>query len=192
MAVRRRYTEFQATLPTSGGGLSSRRILASIVSVVFHLAIVVVALRFTTARAAEAKANPNPATERPVQLLFDAPPERPRPQAQPVEQPPEQTPVIPPSAPLTPGNELTPGSSARVTPEPEKDPNAAPHAVREEATRPDPGDADNASSDKTAREDQPEVATSTAPPQPTAESEARRIFGRPSALLGPANGSRSS
>lgn len=192
MAVRRRYTDYQATLPTSGGGLSSRRILASIVSVVFHLGIVVVALRFTTARAAEAKANPTPATERPVQLLFDAPAERPRPQAQPVEQPPEQTPVIPPSAPLTPGNELTPGSTARVTPEPEKDPNAAPDATREEATRPDPGDADNASSDRTARDDQPAVATSTAPPQPTAESEARRIFGRPSALLGPANGSRSS
>lgn len=190
MAVRRRYIDFHTTLPTSGGGLSSRRILASIASVVFHLLIVVAVLRFTAQQQAKAKAESVQATERPVQLLFEAPPERPRAQAQTVE-PPQQEPVVPPEAPLTPGPDQTPGSTARVTPDPEKDPNATPDARRETATRPDPGDAD-APSPATASTESPAVATNTTPPQPTAESEARRIFGRPSALLGPATGSRSS
>lgn len=191
MAVRRRYVDYQTTLPTSGGGLSSRRILASIASITFHLALVILVLRFTRQQA-EAKAQQAQSTERPVQLLFDTPPEQPRQQHQVTETPPQQDPVVPPDAPLTPGQELTPGSTARVTPDPQKDPNAPPDAKPEEATRPDPGDADAPSADKAATEESPSVATSTAPPQPTAESEARRIFGRPSALLGPSSGSRSS
>jgi hypothetical protein len=191
MAVRRRFIDYQTTLPTSGGGLSSRRILASIVSTTFHIAILVLAIRATTQVRGEANAQPAPVTERPVQLLFNPPTAAPRP-PQPVETPVhEQEPVKPPDAPLTPGDELTPGSTARVTPDPEKDPNAAPEAPREEATRPDPGNEDAASNDRGTSETAP-VATSTAPPQPTAESEAKRIFGRPSALLGPSDGSRSS
>ena len=191
MAVRRRYIDYQTTLPTSGGGLSSRRILASIASGVFHIALVLLAIRLTTAPSPEAKAQAQQ-TERPVQLLFNPPPQQPRPQPQPVEpvqQPPEL--VKPPEAPLTPGEDQTPGTTARVVPDPEQDPNAAPDAKREEATRPDPGDQDASSREQGTSETAP-VATSTAPPQPTAESEAKRIFGRPSALLGPSDGSRSS
>jgi hypothetical protein len=192
MAVRRRFIDYQTTLPTSGGGLSSRRILASIVSATLHVAIVVLAIRATTQLSPEARAQQPPTTERPVQLLFNSPPPTPRPQPQPVESPTQpQEPVKPPDAPLTPGEDLTPGSSARVVPDPEKDPNAAPDANREEATRPDPGSEEASSNDRGTSETAP-VATSTAPPQPTAESEARRIFGRPSALLGPSEGSRSS
>jgi hypothetical protein len=192
MAGRRRFIDYQTTLPTSGGGLSSRRILASIVSAALHIAVVVLAIRATTRLSPEAQATQAPVTERPIQLLFNSPPPTPRQQPQPVEPPTQpQEPVTPPEAPLTPGEDLTPGSRARVVPDPEKDPNAAPDARREEATRPDPGSEDAASNDRGAAETDP-LALTTAPPQPTAESEARRIFGRPSALLGPSDGSRSS
>lgn len=192
MAVRRRYIDYQTTLPTSGSGLSSRRILASLASGAFHIGIVLLVIRLTATAAADQKQQQATQTERPVQLLFNPPPPKPRPQPAPVESPNQPTePVKPPDAPLTPGDEQTPGSTARVTPTPEKDPNAAPDAKREEATRPDPGSEAAASNDRGTSETSP-VATTTAPPQPTAESEARRIFGRPSALLGPSSGSSSS
>ncbi len=184
-----RYIDYQTTLPTSGGGLSSRRILASIVSIALHLLIIAAVIRFTTQRARDTTPAVSTATERPIQLTF-APP-RPVETPRAVQPPPATQPVEPPSVPLTPGRDETPGSTARVVPEPEKNPNAPPDAAREEATRPDPGDADQpTSTDPTPAPPQPTAATANAAAQPTAESEARRIFGRPSALLGPAAGAR--
>src|ERR1043165_373847 len=127
MGVRRRFIDYQTTLPTSGGGLSSRRILASIASAAFHIGILILAIRLTASATTDAKAQQSTETERPVQLLFNPPTPQPRPQPTQVETPVhEQQPVKPPDAPLTPGEEQTPGSTARVVPDPEKDPNAAP------------------------------------------------------------------
>ena len=141
------------------------------------------------ARPKDTTAAPSRVTERPIDLTF-APP-RPQATARPVQPPTPVAQVEPPSAPLNPGSEQTPGSIAKVVPDPEKNPNAAPDSKPEDATRPDPGEADQPSStEPTPTAPQPTTDATTAAVQPTAETEARRIFGRPSALLGPSSGSR--
>lgn len=186
-----RYIDYQTTLPSSGAGLSSRRILASIVSIVFHSAVLAAVIFFTAGRAKDAAQAQPTQTVRPIDLTF-APP---RPQATPRAATPPPLPaqatVEPPSVPLTPGSDQTPGSTAAVVPEPEKNPNAAPNTPKESASRPDPGDADQPSSPQPTPDAPQPVPGAAAAPQPTAESEARRIFGRPSALLGPSAGTRS-
>jgi len=78
-----------------------------------------------------------------------------------------------------------------ATPEPE--PNAPPEAPRTEATRPDPGS--ETSTTGRAEVTQPPSAiaapsAAAATKAPTLESEAQRLFGRPSSKLGPVSGQR--
>jgi hypothetical protein len=123
----------------------------------------------------------------PIQLAFAPPRPVPTPRPpQPVEQP--------PAVPITPGHDQTPGTTAQFSPKPEEQPNAQPNTPRTEATRPDPGDQDQRSDERATAPPPPNLAT----PTPTAatsastalETEAQRIFGRPSSKLGPVSGSR--
>lgn len=186
MAVRVKH--YTTTLPVGGPG--RRRTTASVVSIALH--IVVLALLIRQAIAQEQRADRPAAaqtTERPIALDF-APP-RPKPTPRPVA-PPAQPEPTPPAVPLTPGPDQTPGSKAQVTPTPEVTPNAPPDVHRSEATRPDPGS--ETESPGSAPVSAPPSAIA-APPAPTAtsatlESEAHRIFGRPSSKLGPVSGQR--
>jgi hypothetical protein len=81
-----------------------------------------------------------------------------------------------------------------VSPQPEELPNADPTTIRSEATRPDPGDA-NRVDERSPSAPPPRIAApspspATNPHTVTLESEAQRIFGRPSAKLGPLAGTR--
>lgn len=188
MAVRVKH--YTTTLPVGRPG--GRRTAASVVSIALHIAVLALLIRQAIA---QEQRSGRPAvvqsTERPITLDF-APP-RPKPTPRPVAPPaqPEQT---PPAVPLTPGPDQTPGSRARVTPTPEEQPNAQPETSRSEATRPDP---DPGSENSTPRPSEPAppptaIAAPAAPTSnsPTLESEAQRIFGRPSSKLGPVSGQR--
>jgi len=172
-------------LPTVAAG--RQRPLATVVSVVFHVLLIALLLEPSTRQAASRLVEK--AAERTVStvpLYFAPPVPPPTPRAPATE--------LPPVAPLTEGPDENPGNTARSNPEPEPEPNAPPEATPETATRPDPGDATDP-----ATEAEPSAAPpSTAPtPDPAAEeqamrSEAQRLFGRPSARLGPTAGSQES
>ena len=181
-----RVTHYSTTLPAGRPG--GRRTVASLVSVALHVAL----LTFLIHQAVQQQRQPDrsaaQSVERPIQLVF-APP-RPKPTPRPI------TPEVPQSAPvvpLTPGPDQTPGSRAQVSATPEPEPNAPPEAPRSQATRPDPGSETNPSG--TAEVTQPPSAiaapsATTASNTPTLESEAQRLFGRPSSKLGPVSGQR--
>jgi len=181
-----RVTNYSTTLPSTRPGW--RRVLGSTVSIVLHvLVIALILLRARSQSATGAGEQSREETIRPIQLAF-APP-RPKPTPRP-PQPPQ-----PPAVPITEGQDQTPGTTARAVPKPEEDPNADPNTARSVATRPDPGDAE-----KTAESHVPPPPPSIAAPSPstapnaqpsvTLESEAHRIFGRPSSKLGPLAGTR--
>ncbi len=179
-----RVLRYSTTLPS--GTVSRRWTLGYTTSVVLHIILIVVLLRpvshserdANAARAAEE-------TSRPVQLAFAPPRPAPTPR---VSQPEAATP--PPPAPLTAGTDETPGSTARVTPTPEEQPNADPAAPRSEASRPDPGASDQAHESATPNPPSAIAAPNPSSASPTLESEAHRIFGRPSTKLGPLAGTR--
>jgi hypothetical protein len=181
-----RVVNYSTTLPTTRPGW--RRVLASTTSIVLH--IVVIVLLILRARAAGdrsvAQAVPE-ATVRPIDLTFAPPRPKPTPRPAPSAQP--------PAVPLTEGPDKTPGTTAAVVPKPEEQPNADPNTPRTEATRPDPGDAEQPAETATRPPTPPStIAAPTtalaAAPEKTMESEAERIFGRPSSKLGPIAGSR--
>jgi hypothetical protein len=163
--------------------------LGSVVSALLHLAVLVLVLRPVTREMTERATTPPEASERPILLDFAPPRPVPTPRAETpaVDEPPPEV-----TAPLTPGPDETPGSSARVTETPEENPNAPPNAPRTEATRPDPNDAPD---EATEAGTPPREAAAPAPgplatADPALETEARRIFGRPSTRLGPTAGTR--
>jgi len=187
---RGRVVAYSTTLPSSR--LGWRRGLGYTASVIFHIVLVILLIRATRRSPAEIEAaRAAEETARPIQLVF-APP-RPTPTPRPA------APPLPPAVPITPGPDRTPGAEAHVTPTPEPDPNAVPNTPRVEATRPDPGDAPT-TRDATAPSAPPPTAATPPPPPasvaravaaaPTMESEAQRLFGRPSSKLGPVSGSR--
>jgi hypothetical protein len=153
-------------------------------SVVLHTAILTLIIYQTTRGPGPADpARALPEAVRPVQLVFAPPRPTPTPRAAP--------PDLPPPVPLAEGPDATPGSTARLNPTPEEEPNAAPDTPRIEATRPDPGESDR--SDEGTTSPPPTIAApAPASPssQPALETEARRIFGRPSSKLGPVSGQR--
>lgn len=165
--------------------------LGSVTSIVLHVAIILLVLKPVGQQIADRTGLGNtPVTERPITLDFAPPKPTPTPRApepaQSAPPPPEVT------APLTPGPDQDPGSTARVTPTPEENPNAPPDAARTEATSPDPNDAP----DESATPGAPSTATTPAPGTATADpalvNEAQRLFGRPSTRLGPTAGTRDS
>ncbi len=164
--------------------------LSGLGSLLLHVAvaIVVISQLRRTEKVDEQKAAEENKGPREVQLVYIPPP--PRPVAKP--QPPP--PTLPPTAPLTPGPDQTPGSRARVTPDPEENPNAPPEAKRTEATAPEtqvPPDDGGA----TKHDEQPVSAfapTPKAAETPSIESEAQRIFGRPLTKAGEESGVRDS
>jgi hypothetical protein len=186
-----RVVNYSTTLPSTR--LGWRRGLGYTASGVLHIVLLVLIFLRTTRQSAEAAAHQGQEeTVRPVQLAFAPPrpvptPRPPRPESQP------QQPQLPPAIPISPGPDQTPGSTAQVTPKPEERPNADPNTTRTEATRPDPGDADRLT-ERSATPPPPNIAApSSAAAQPASaslESEAQRIFGRPSSKLGPVSGSR--
>ena len=183
MAVR--VKEYTTTLPV--GRPIGRRTVASVVSVALHLTVVALLIRQALA---EQRRPDRPAAsaslERPIQLVF-APP-RPKPTPRPVAPParPEDVPAVP----LTPGPDQSPGSRAQVSPTPETEPNAPPEASRSEATRPEPGSESRTLGPAEVTSPPSAIAAPTASTSnsPTLESEAQRIFGRPSSKLGPVSG----
>ncbi|HSB54717.1 MAG TPA: hypothetical protein VLD58_10190 [Gemmatimonadales bacterium] len=188
MAVRVKH--YTTTLPH--GRAASRLTVASVVSVSLHLVLLFLLIRAALESQRHPVQTASQATERPIQLDF-APP-RPKPTPRPsAPQVPAATPQpTPPAVPLTPGPDETPGSRARVTPTPEERPNAAPDLARSQATRPDPGEEnDPAGSSVTTT---PPAAIAAPAPlannSATLESEAKRLFGRPSSKLGPVSGTR--
>ena len=181
-----RVTSYSTTLPSTRSGW--RRVLGSGVSVALHVVLLTFLIIRTGQRAAQhAAEGAREEVTRPIQLVF-APP-RPTPTPRPAA--PEQTPAVP----IIPGPDLDPGTMARVAPRPEELPTAAPTTTPSEATRPDPGEADRVTEGSTPAPPAAIAAaspTTTASPQPrmTLESEAQRIFGRPSSKLGPLAGTR--
>lgn len=186
--MRPRAPHYSTVLPSARPG--GRRVLGYGVSGLLHLLVIGLALY------QGARRDPKPPIEgqqvasvRPIQLDFAPPRPTPTPR---VEAPP-MDPMAPlePLAPLTPGPDQAPGSRAEVSPTPEPDPNAPPEAERTEATRPDPGNEDvvseGANPNPLAGASTPTLTEAS----PTAmETEARRIFGRPSARLGGLAGTR--
>jgi hypothetical protein len=186
MAVRVKH--YTTTLPVGRPG--RRLTAASVVSIALHIAVLAFLIRQAIAQEQRSdRPVAAQATERPIALDF-APP-RPKPTPRPVAPPAQPQEQTPPAVPLTPGPDQTPGSQARVTPTPEEQPNAPPDATRSQATRPDPGSEENTPG--TAEVTQPPTAIAAPTPtshSPTLESEAQRIFGRPSTKLGPVSGQR--
>lgn len=183
MAVR--VKEYTTTLPV--GRPIGRRTVASVVSVALHITVVGLLIRQALAEQRRPDRPPASASsERPIQLVF-APP-RPRPTPRPVAPParPEDVPAVP----LTPGPDQSPGSRAQVSPTPEPEPNAPPEASRSEATRPEPGSETRTPGRAEVTSPPSAIAAPAAPTSnsPTLESEAQRIFGRPSSKLGPVSG----
>jgi hypothetical protein len=188
--IEERPVAYSTTLPT--GSSDWRRTLGSTVSTVLHVVVIFLVIRVTHQRQVDAeKRATSQETARPIQLDFAPPRPVPTPRpAAPVQEAPKE---MPPAVPLTPGNLQEPGSTARVTPDPEPEPNAPPNTPRESATRPDPGDQQTP--DPGTRASAPPAPTPSAAPLVTAstsamEADARRIFGRPSSKLGPVSGSR--
>lgn len=187
-----RVKHYTTTLPEGRAG--ARRTVASGVSMVLHLLVIALLIQQAIANQRQPPRPQTQATERPIQLVFAPPVPKPtpRPAAQPVPAQPPTPEETPPAVPLTPGPDQTPGSEARVTPDPEKDPNAPVDAQRSEATRPDPGQEEEV----TRPAEKPSPPSAIAAPAPLAtrapsmESEAQRLFGRPSSKLGPVSGSR--
>jgi hypothetical protein len=185
MAVRVKH--YTTTLPV--GKLGRRRTIASATSMALHVLLLAFLISRALTQRQQAGQPAAQTVERPIQLVF-APP-RPKPTPRPVaaQTPPEPP---PPAVPLTPGPDQTPGSRAQVTPTPEPEPNASPESRRTEATRPDPGTVSNPG---TATVEQPPASIAAQPStatskSPTLESEAQRLFGRPSSKLGPVSGQR--
>ncbi len=181
-----RVSHYSTTLPAGKPG--GRRTIASLVSVVLHLALLVLLIHQALQRRRQPDRAAAQPVERPIQLVF-APP-RPKPTPRPVT---PDVPQTPPAVPLTPGPDQTPGSRAQVSATPEPEPNAPPEAPRTVATRPDPGSETRTTG--TAEVTQPPSAIAAQPATtstntPTLESEAHRLFGRPSSKLGPVSGQR--
>jgi hypothetical protein len=182
-----RITSYTTTLPTTRPGW--RRILGSGVSAVLHVVLVVSLILWTRGRPSTPGAErAREAVARPIQLVFAPPRPTPTPR-------PSVAPAPPPAVPLTPGPDADPGTTARVAPQPEQRPNAAPGTAASDATRPDPGEAKAPlASNTSALPPPPALAApselAAAQPEKTLESEAQRIFGRPSSKLGPIAGSR--
>ncbi len=185
MAVRVKH--YTTTLPVGGAG--RRRTAASVVSIALHLVLLAFLIRQALIAQKQAAQPTRQVTERPIALDF-APP-RPKPTPRPVA-PTAQPEPTPPAVPLTPGPDQTPGSRAKVDPTPEELPNAPPDAPRTEATRPDPGDETEAPATAAVSPPPAAIAAPAATTAKTAtlESEAQRIFGRPSSKLGPLAGQR--
>jgi len=179
--MRPKVLHYSTTLPTRGQG--GRRSLGPAASAVLHLALLVLVVHQVTRRTAEAAgARPLGEAARPVQLIF-APP-------RPAPTPRTPAPEVP-AVPLTEGPDETPGSTAELSSRPEEEPNAGPNTPRVEATRPDPGESDRADEGAATATPSPGMpATADNTPRPALESEAQRIFGRPSSKLGPFAGSR--
>lgn len=183
-----RVKNYSTTLPRGGSGV--RPTLGSAGSVVLHLVLIALAL-YGTSRP-DRKGPLDDRTEasvRPIQLDFAPPRPTPTPR---VEAPPLRPDApLEPLAPLTPGPDQAPGSTARVSPTPEPEPNAPPEAARTEATRPDPGNEEAVTDGPAAPAPEATTPSMLGTNAPTAmETEARRIFGRPSSRLGPLTGSR--
>jgi len=173
---------YSAVLPAQPA--TGRWTLGSVVSGVLHTLLILLVLHLSgTRRAASDRAAPAPIVN-PIQLSFAPPRPEPTPRPAPHE--------LTEAAPLTPGQDEAPGSTAQVTPEPEQNPNAPPDARRETAFRPDPStDGDEATGDEaSAPESSGPAAEEAANKEPTLESESRRLFGRPSSRLGPTAGTR--
>ena len=178
-----RVAQYHTTLPTRAPNRRFRWGAAA--SLTLHTALLAFVIHQATRGAgASTPARALEEMARPVNLVF-APP-RPTPTPRPA--PPE----LPPAVPLTEGPDQTPGTSARLDPTPEDESNAAPDTPRIEATRPDPGESDR------SEDGAPTPPAAIAAPaaasansaQPALETEARRIFGRPSSKLGPVSGQR--
>ena len=180
-----RTVSYSTVPPTAR--LGRWRALGYTASAVLHIVLLILILIRTSQRRADAAAQvARQETIQPIQLAFAPPRPVPTPRpSQPVPQP--------PAVPITPGPDQTPGTTARVTPKPEEDPNAPPNTTRSEASRPDPGDQDR-NSDQRASAPPPAISTPTPTPATgntaALETEAQRIFGRPSSKLGPVSGSR--
>lgn len=176
-----RVTHYSTTLPTRAAGRQVR--LGSAVSVVLHVLLFAFLIYQATRRSDSAASERGLQDVRPVQLVFAPPRPAPTPRAVPPE--------VPPPAPLTEGPDQTPGTTAQQNPTPEEEPNAAPNTSRVEAFRPDPGESDRPGDEVTPEPPAAIAAPTTSnTPQPALESEARRIFGRPSSKLGPLAGQR--
>lgn len=179
-----RVVNYSTTLPTTRPGW--RRVLGSTASIVLHVVVIVLILLRTQSQAARAEreaAQPHQQIQ-PIQLAFAPPRPTPTPRAPAPEQP--------PPVPITEGPDKAPGTTAPVVPRPEENPNADPNTARSEATRPNPGGDDTPAQRSAAPAPPSAIAAPTAEAQPvrTLESEAQRIFGRPSAKLGPIAGTR--
>ncbi|MFN8653913.1 MAG: hypothetical protein U0133_18545 [Gemmatimonadales bacterium] len=187
-----RVKHYTTTLPEGRAG--ARRTLASGVSVVLHLLIIALLIEQAIANQRRPPQPQAQSTERPIQLDFAPPVPKPtpRPAVPAVPAQPPAPEVVPPAVPLTPGPTQDPGSQARVTPDPEKDPNAPVDVQRSEASRPDPGHEDEVTNPAEASAPPSSIAAPTplATRAPSMESEAQRLFGRPSSKLGPVSGSR--
>lgn len=183
---RTKVHNYTTALPRVGD--RSRPTIGSVVSAVLHVVLVGLAVYGTTRadRKGPLDAEVTP-TIRPVQLDFAPPRPTPTPR---VEAPPlEPMQQIQPLAPLVEGPDEAPGTTARVSPTPEEEPNAPPTATRTEATRPDPGDADAETEAAATTAPTGSSPTMLADAAPSAmETEAQRIFGRPSSRLGPLAG----
>jgi hypothetical protein len=186
-----RSPHYSTTLPVSAAG--SRRAVASSVSITLHLLLLAFLIRHSLTRRAEPETPPGTSSERPIQLVFAPPRPQPTPRRAAPDLPPVPEPPQVPVAPLTAGPDQTPGSSARVTPAPEEAPNAPPNSARQQATRPDPDPGTDQPGARLAAPPPASIAAAapaSSEATPTLESDARRLFGRPSSKLGPVSGSR--
>lgn len=172
----------------------NRRLIALVVSIIFHICLVWWLLQMS-ARGRIASLPNQRETAQPIQLTFAPPRPKPTPRPAPAPSEPHQEQVQPPpSVPLTPGPDPDPGSSARVTPTPEQDPNAPPSTPRTEATRPDPSPDEGDQAARPTRSDAASAEPTPGPLSPLAtteatgmkalETEARRLFGRGPSRLG--------
>lgn len=192
--MRARVKQYTTTLPTARPG--GRRTLGSTASVVLHVVIIALVLyRGAQPDRKHPLQDDRTPDVQPIALDFAPPRPTPTPRVTPPpsEAPPPPQAQLPPAIPLSPGPDQTPGGAVKVVPNPEPDPNAAPNTQRTEATRPDPGSEDQSTDGPTDATAAPNANTPAldARPAPTAlETEARRIFGRPSSRLGPLAGTR--
>ena len=170
----------------------NRRLVALLASVVFHVGLLWWLLQGPM-RGRVASLPQQRETAQPIQLTF-APP-RPTPTPRPPQSQTTPRPEVP-AVPLTTGPDPDPGSTARVTPTPEEDPNAPPNSPRSEATRPNPSPEEGDRSDQASRGNAAPAEPTPGPvaPVPAAtgtsalESEARRLFGRGPSRLGSLTG----
>lgn len=173
---------YSAVLPARPA--AARWTLGGVMSGVFHTLLILLILHHSRQQSSSRPAAGTVEVVNPIQLSFA--PTRPQATPRPTQQ--ELTEAVP----LTPGSDETPGSPALVTPEPEQNPNAPPGALREDAFRPEPS---TDGEQRTGDEASAPASVGPAPNEettgePTLESEARRLFGRPSSRLGPTAGTR--